>query len=63
MPPAAVRFHPAAAQEAGAQRDCPLRARCLTHPERTQQLMRTVLELDLTAYAEVARVLEENLDV
>jgi len=30
-------------------------------PDR--QLMRTVLELDLAAYADVARVLEENLDV
>ncbi len=28
-----------------------------------QQLMRAVLELDLAAYADVARVLEENLDV
>jgi hypothetical protein len=28
-----------------------------------QQLMKTVLELDLAAYADVARVLEENLDV
>ena len=28
-----------------------------------QQLMRPVLELDLAAYADVARVLEENLDV
>src|SRR3989442_13649834 len=27
-----------------------------------QQLMRAVLELDLAAYADVARVLEENLD-
>ena len=33
------------------------------HVMPDQQLMRTVLELDLAAYADVARVLEENLDV
>lgn len=30
---------------------------------KTQQLTRTVLELDLASYTDVARVLEENLDV